>query len=114
MNPDWPEFGLKTFIIYVRLAGDDSTGNGSEQFPFRTLQNAARYVTAEIPAGHRYIIDVTGITETLPTDYTLPPWKGAETVSQLSDWKFFLFGSAVAIQATPRLVRDIPAAEAVI
>jgi hypothetical protein len=82
MNPDWPEFGLKTFIIYVRPPGDDSTGNGSEQFPFRTLQNAARYVPAKIPAGHRYIIDVTGITETLPTDYTLPPWEGAETVSQ--------------------------------
>lgn len=112
INPDWPEFGLKTFIIYVRPAGDDSTGNGSEQFPFRTLQNAARYVPAEIPAGHRYIIDVTDIKETLPTDYTLPPWKVAETVFQLSDG-LFLFGSAVAIQATPRLV-DIPAAEAVI
>lgn len=113
MNPDWPEFGLKTFIIYVRPPGDDSTGNGSEQFPFRTLQNAARYVPAEIPAGHRYIIDVTGITETLPTDYTLPPWEGAETVSRLSGSQF-LFGAAVAIQATPRLVLGIPAAEAVI
>jgi hypothetical protein len=113
MNPDWPEFGLKTFIIYVRPLGDDSTGNGSEQFPFRTLQNAARYVPAEIPAGHRYIIDVTGIIETLPTDYTLPPWEGAETISQLSGG-LFLFGAAVAIQAMPRLVRGIPAAEAVI
>src|SRR5215510_7653874 len=113
MNPDWPEFGLKTFIIYVRLAGDDSTGNGSEQFPFRTLQNAARYVPAEIPAGHRYIIDVTGITETLPEDYTLPPWEGAETVSLLSGSQF-VFGAAVAIQATPRLVLGIPAVEAVI
>jgi hypothetical protein len=113
MNPDWPEFGLKTFIIFVRPSGDDSTGNGSEQFPFRTLQNAARYVPAEIPAGHRYILDVTGTTETLPEDYTLPPWGGAETVSQLSGSQF-VFGATVAIQAAPRLVLGIPAAEAVI
>jgi hypothetical protein len=112
MNPDWPEFGLKTFIIYVRTTGDDSSGNGSE-LPFRTLQNAARYVPAVIPAGHRYIIDITGITETLPEDYVLPPWEGAETVSRLSGGQF-LFGAAVAIQAMPRLVAAIPAADAVI
>ena len=108
-----PEFTVETITIYARTFGSDATGDGSLANPYETFVRAVRDVPAIVPPGVRYIIDITGISEVLPNNYTLPTWKAPETIL-FAPTQFFLFGSPVEIQAIPQLVAAIPPADAVI
>jgi len=103
--------------IYVRTGGSDVTGDGSLGDPFATLQHAVNFVPMLIPPGERYVIDITGITEALPQDYTLPAWVVPDSAGQpvfnpANPYIFALMG--VTIFAEPQLAAAIPAADAVI
>jgi hypothetical protein len=103
-----------TVTIYARTTGNDSFGDGSLVNPYRTLVRAVRDVPSLVPPGLRYIVDITGITESLPIDYELPTWKAAEQGSYAMTHPYFLFTAAVTIQAEPQLVAAIPPADAVV
>jgi hypothetical protein len=45
-------------------------GDGSKQRPYETLQEAVSQIPTVIPAGTKYVIDVTGHREKLP-DFTI-------------------------------------------
>lgn len=66
----------ETFTIFARTTGSDTTGNGTLAKPYATFQRAICDIPLNIPGGTRYIVDITGITETLPPDFTLPAWGG--------------------------------------
>lgn len=102
-----------TRTIYVRPTGSDTAGTGASSSPFKTLVRAVTEVPVEIEPGIKYIIDVTGINETLPQDFTLPSWKSWFTTDSLvvAD-PYFLFNAAVVIQATPQMAALSPAADA--
>jgi hypothetical protein len=109
-QPPQPPFTPATITIHARTTGSDN-GTGSLANPYRTMKRAVRDVPSIIPPGVRFIVDITGITEELPLDYALPCWKAPVTINKFSD-QFFLFGTAVEIRATPRLVAMIPAPDA--
>jgi hypothetical protein len=109
-----PPFSVGTIIIYARITGSDATGNGSLATPYLTLQRAVRDVPEILPPGVRYIVDVTGITEVLPADYTLPAWKTPRTIAVDVGSQWFLFATAVGIQAIPQLMAAISPADATI
>ena len=88
--------------IYARPTGNDGSGDGSLAQPFATLVAAVLAVPPTIPAGQRYVIDVTGLDETLPANFTLPAWKAPWTTDIVSVGADALFTAAVAIQATPQ------------
>ena len=102
--------------IYARTTGNDTTGDGTLGNPYLTMQRAVRDVPTLIPPGRNYVVDITGITEVLPTDYTLPAWKAPYLfLGQLlpSIPPFFIFTNAgVSIQATPRLTTLLTAPDA--
>ena len=90
--------------IFARPTGSDVTGDGSLANPYATMQRAVQDVPVIIPSGAKYVVDITGVTEVLPPDYTLPPFKAAWTIdSMLVPDPDFLFVPAVQIQAIPQL-----------
>lgn len=104
--------------IYARTTGSDVTGNGSLAAPYATFQRAVQDVPLNISAGSIYRVDITGINETLPTDYTLPSWK-APDVSGLAATlppadTLTIFQAPVEIFATPQAVAALPLADTVI
>ena len=119
------EFTTPTVVntIYVRPApiGSDTTGNGTIVQPFATLVHAVTAVPFFIPAGQIFRIDITGIDEALPTDFTLPAWK-APTVDEVpapvdgipGPNPFSIFQAAVEIFAVPQPVSAIPLADTII
>lgn len=117
MHPVFPEVApLSTEVIYVRTTGDDDTGRGTEELPYRTFQKAVRCVPNFIPAGVRYEIDITDLgTETLPDDFALPSWKSSQVLSgyDYDDDRFYIL-SAVRIRANPKLASGLTAPEATI
>src|SRR5258706_7154425 len=113
-QPPQPPFSVQTVTIFARTTGNDVTGNGTLATPYATFQRAVRDVPTEIPAGVRYDVDITGITEVLPLDYELPSWKVPETLIFDAANQFFLFAAGVNIRATPQLMAAIPPADAVI
>lgn len=68
--------GTGSFIIYVRTTGSDETGTGTAVLPYRTLQRALLDLPVEV-GFNRYYIDITGITELLPTPFSFPRVRGA-------------------------------------
>jgi hypothetical protein len=106
---------LLTVTIYARTTGSDTPGigNGTLAFPYRTFQRAVQDVPSIVPAGTNYIVDITGIDESLPPDYTLPCWKSAGISDFISD-PIILYQASVAIFALPQLVPLAPASDAVI
>ena len=112
-----PPFDLTTTEIFVRTDGSDKHGNGSRHKPFRTLQRAIRQPPSIPAPGTSFVIDITGITETFPTDYQFPVIQtstiGAFTGAP-SPFPFFRFQSGVTIRAIPRLTRLLSHADAVI
>ena len=106
-----PEFTPQTIKIYARTTGSDATGDGTLANPYATMQRAVRDVPVIVPPGTFYVVDITGINETLPPDYTLPAFKAPWTIdSTLTPEPDFLFIPAVQIQATPQLA-GLPAGE---
>lgn len=98
-------FGVVVNRIYVRPGGSDSSliANGTEAKPWATLQRAVLVPPPVIPRGQQYAIDMTGCTEVLPQDFTLPSWKsGFTTDSNLVNDPDFLFYASVVIQAIPQ------------
>jgi hypothetical protein len=112
--PGSQPFALGTVTIYARTTGSDANGDGTLANPYATLQRAVLDVPLIIPSGTKYVIDITGITEVLPEDYTLPAWKAAWTIdSTITSDPNFLFLAAVQIQAIPQLA-GLPNGEDVI
>jgi hypothetical protein len=100
--------------IHARPFGNDTTGDGTRRNPYATMRRAVRDVPLRVPQGARYIVDITDISEVLPTDYELPAWKTPKVVQEESLAPYFLFTAAVTIQATPQLVAVIPPPDATV
>ena len=114
LNPPFAPFTPAQITIYARTFGNDVTGDGTLLNPYATLQRAVRDVPLDIPSGTFYRVDITGITETLPQDYTLPAWKAAWSIdSTIVADPDFLFIAAVQIQAIPQLA-GLPSGEDII
>jgi hypothetical protein len=106
--------------IYVRLSGNDATGDGkTPTTAYRTLPRAMLDVPLFIPPNLQIVVDISGLgLETLPQDYTLPPI----TQGAGADFDFSGVGPAafqttflpLTIYAEPQLVAAVPAGEAVI
>lgn len=114
--PGSQPFVRATVTIFARTDGSDEKGDGSLDKPFLTLQEAVLHVPLILEPGVNYIIDITGIDETLPSDYTLPPWKSSwnTTFDPPPANPNIIFAAGVAIFAEPQLVSAIPPVEAVI
>ncbi len=111
-----PEFTSPQLLntIYVRTSGSDTTGDGSIGNPLRTLQFAITKVPYFIPAGQIFRIDITGIDELLPTDYSLPEWKSWAVSEDPPPGAITDFQAAVEIYATPEPVPTMPLADTII
>ncbi len=67
------DFDGYSVTVYASATGDDDTGDGSEEAPFRTFQRAA----SKVPLLKDATIILTDLDEeALPAGYTLPPWQG--------------------------------------
>jgi hypothetical protein len=120
-KPFWPRYPNNAATapvvrtIYASTGGSDKHGDGAANRPYATLVRAVRDVPPELPQGVFYRIDITGITEELPSDFALPEWKtwindGAPLPNQtLTD-----FQPAVEIFATPQPVAAIPLSDTII
>lgn len=116
-EPPQPEFALVTTTIYARSTGSDVTGDGTLANPFRTFQRAIREVPSVIPAGTRYIIDLTGIgVEVLPAGYAMPTFQSAKSGLglNLAQGTHFPFQTALDIVATPQPASTVPVADTTI
>ncbi len=112
-----PPFDLTTTTFFVRANGSDAHGNGSLQKPFKTFQRAIRQVPSIPAPGASFVIDVTGITETFPSDYQLPVIQTSTIgagIGAPSPFPFFLFQSGIVIRAIPQLASLLSPADAVI
>lgn len=100
----------------ARITGSDALGDGSLANPFRTFVYTVLFARLFTPPGVRVVLDITGITEVLPIDYTLPAFKGP-VVNERSNAPpppVFLFNAAISIQADTRLVSTLSVADATI
>lgn len=110
--PNFPlPFSSPTVIhtIYARTPADGGTplGNGTLESPYDTFQRAILDVPLEIPPGVQYIVDITGIDETLPDDFTLPAWSAPGEIATIVPApynRFFFLLCPVNIAAVPELV----------
>ena len=107
-NLPTPAYAPTDITIYVRLTGDDDTGDGKTiATAYRTFARGIRDVPNEsvIPAGIIYRVDITGIgTETLPEMYEFPVFVGAEGIGDFDfTQRYFHYYNAVNIQATPKV-----------
>src|SRR5512143_146615 len=113
--PFQPPFVPPTKIfIFARPDGSDSKGNGkSPATAYQTLQRAVRDVPSIIPPDVFYFVDITGVSEVLPIGYTLPAWKGPQSI-------FFEFTGQLVLTGAVNIVADltpvslVPASDAVI
>jgi hypothetical protein len=112
--PRYPKDAPVQRTIYARSNGSNEHGKGTQDRPYRTLTRAVRDVPPITPPGILYRIDITGITEELPTDYTLPEWKtwAVDETPAANPYTFFQAG--VEIFATPQPVAALPVADTVI
>jgi hypothetical protein len=101
--------------IFARLTGNDTTGDGTLATPYRTFQRAILDVPSIIPAGVRYVVDITGIgLEVLPPNYQFPPIITAQTVTlDLSDPDFITI-EGLDVIARPQPMAGIPLADTLI
>jgi hypothetical protein len=116
-SPPQPPFQLFTRTIYASLTGSDVTGNGTLLSPYRTFQRAVRDVPLVIPAGSRYIVDITGIgIEVLPADYAMPTIKSSKNglASNFTQGTHFPWQTALDIVATPQPASTVPLADTTI
>ena len=113
-NAGTSPFTIQTVTIYARTDGSNATGNGSLGNPYATFQRAIQDVPIIVPAGSTYIVDITGIIEELPSDFTLPAWKcpGVEIFSDPTPYS--LYQTPIEIFATPQPVAAIPLADTII
>jgi hypothetical protein len=98
---------LEKRFVYVRATGSDETGDGSQDNPYRTVQQAVLDVPLFIPGGVQYIVDCTNLIdggpELLPPEYQLPRWV-ADRAFDAGDFSdpFYLVQCAVMIRADLR------------
>lgn len=107
----WPAaaYAASEVHIYARVTGNDATGDGSLEAPFRTLQRAIRSVPSIIPAGRIYHVDITDLgLEVLPDQYEFPVFVASEGVGDFDfDEKYFYYYGAVNITADPKLATGV-------
>ena len=121
-KPFWPQYPVNTATspvlrtIFARTGGSDKHGDGSANRPYATFVRAVRDVPPETPQGVFYRIDITGLSEELPSDYSLPEWKTwvNEGSQQLPNQSLTDFQPAIEIFATPQPVAAIPSADTII
>ena len=103
--PGAQPFALTTTVIYARPNGSDSRGDGkTPETAYATLQRAVLDVPLILEPSVTYYIDITGLDETLPDDYTLPAWKapvGRHATIPPYD-RYFFSAAAVNIVAVPQ------------
>lgn len=109
-----PSYDAQVIEIYARSTGSDTTGTGALAAPYATLVRAVKDVPLNIGAGTRYVVDITGVTETLPANYTLPAWKAPWSTGIVTAGSDSLFTTAVTIQATPEALQSISLSDATI
>lgn len=63
--------GATTVTLYVRTTGSDTSGNGTSSAPYRTLLRALDDAL-KLSRLYVVVVDVTGLTETGPTFWTMP------------------------------------------
>lgn len=57
---DTPVVGTKDLVVYVSATGNDSTGDGSEAKPFKTLGGANMYLPKVLTRGYRLTLNISG------------------------------------------------------
>lgn len=78
-----PGTNYERVILYVRTAGSDATGDGSEESPWRTLQHALNQIPTLMGGAGRsfgakhYIVDITGINDVISAEHGImcPPFR---------------------------------------
>lgn len=119
-TPDFPNPAPTVIKIYARAGGHDSGANalGTLAKPYRTFQRAIRDVPFVVPAGYRYIVDITGIgVENFPAGYAMPPIHGAGQLDQViieADERYTRFRGAVSVYAEPKPFSGVPLADTII
>ncbi len=110
-----PPFSSTVETIYVRTAGSDFNGDGKTvATAYETVQRAARDVPVDGVPGTIFVIDMTGVTEVLPDDYTFPAWKCGKIYETLFGHPLWVAYAGVNIVATPKALASIPLADTVV
>lgn len=100
-------------VIYVRLTGSDTVGNGSLAKPYRSLERAV----LDVPltwSGGRYVIDLTGMsTIVLPESFYVPPFTSQQqpVLLDVPDWPAFIAEEALTFRAIPTVTATIAQAD---
>jgi len=96
-------------VKYVRLGGNDETGDGSLTHPFATIERGIRAFDPMVPPGVIYRLDATGVgLQTLPEMYEFPVFTGAEGIGDFDfSQRFFHYYNVVNIQADPQLATGV-------
>jgi hypothetical protein len=98
--------------IFVRLDGNDTTGDGTIVLPFRTAQRAFQTLPHVIPPGNVIIVDVTGIgVESFPAGYQMPEVHGAALIQSVGTTAPFIFLASLNVWATPQPASNVPVAD---
>jgi hypothetical protein len=103
-------------ILYARLTGNDTTGDGSLANPYRTFFRAL----ADVPvflSGVRYVIDISGLGNTVvPADgYALPPFISSDNFvyNFAAEYPLYFVEFPLNINATPTTLATITAGQIV-
>lgn len=97
------------FKIYVRTGGNDSTGDGkSPATAYRTIPRAFADVPVVKNRDDNYVIDITGINDTIETSIRVPPIAGGHTwydqfLPEAPEFPCFTVEGDVTLQALPQL-----------
>ena len=96
--------------IYVRPTGSNETGDGSLANPYATVAYAVQTIPLLIK-GIKYIIEMTGVDETLSSQLRLPPWISGDSfilnpVNQSEYGRYDLVDCPVTFRANPVDIDD--------
>lgn len=107
-----PSTAPTTTLLYVRTAGNDTTGDGSIGAPYATLEKALAQ-GLRLSRGKRLDVDVTGLSETTPIVFRMPTFDSdvpTKIDGNAANWWRARIG-AVNIFATPNTTLTISSLE---
>jgi hypothetical protein len=105
---------LITIFARPSPTGNDGTGDGSLAKPYATMQRAVRDIPSIIPPNVFYFVNMTGVNEVLPFNYTLPAWKAPQAIVFANFGLPIVLAGAVTIYADPQPFDGIPLADTII
>jgi hypothetical protein len=116
----WGMFGVGAFpglgriYSYARSSGNDATGDGSLATPYASLTRCLKDIprSMPIPKGRYYIIDITGITESVEGGVSLVGFTAEEIGEPIYDPAFpyeYQWSAPIYIYAAPALATGDPA-----